>query len=141
MKTIALLLLAIAPALAQPFSARISLDIDAPEVWSAQFSTCLANKLRTVPGVIVTSQRTDVYVSVILQEVRDRGQLLGFALSALTTRVGAVPAHSLAQGSDLTGLCRGVAADIQEHAVEPLREAWQARQDLTPDAFLATHHQ
>jgi hypothetical protein len=140
MRTIAVLLLAIAPALAEPFTARISLDVDAPEVWSAQFSTCLANKLRAVPGVIVTGQRTDVYVGVILQEIRDRGQLLGFALSVLTTRAGAVPAHALAQGSDLTGLCTGVAADIEQRSVEPLREAWQARQDLTPDVFMATHH-
>jgi hypothetical protein len=131
-KFLLLAVLAVAPAFSeQPFSVRISLTVDADEVTAPQLRSCVAAALRFIPGVTVSAERPRIQTSIVAVETKSSG----YATSLLILDAGLEPQHGVQVAPDLPGMCRVLAADIDQRAVERAREAWQRSNDLTPDGL------
>jgi hypothetical protein len=155
----ALIVLAAAPLFAQQtaqFSTRIQLTVGGDTRVNDSIRSCVADQLRELPGVVVSEERRANYqvdiVPLILTSTagRDTGLAVSIVIYGVPSIVqnGAILspidarspiAHLLLTGDDLSEVCTRAVAHIQQYAIEPAREAWQARatppSTRAPDVF------
>jgi hypothetical protein len=144
----ALALAAAAPLFAQEsFSVRVSLIVGSEALTSASLRSCLAKQLRELPGVIVSQeQRANYVVDVVPLTIKNKADRdLGVAASLVVYEVPRLtpgeptpfpldairPLIHIMTAGTLSQICSDMTAAIDQNAIEPAREAWQARQDLT----------